>query len=438
MAIKKLIKRLEFDEKTLPNTDLSGGLVVALRKPRGLQLPRQQVNYGPSAKAKPYSLDQDLTARTPVTNPKGLRRWLGFQIDRRQDPPSPDPEVETTPVTIQFRLTDGADDLWWDGAAWSVPVTPTDWNTEAEVADNISTFPIDDRKLGVIVNMYTTDGRVTPRIQTLKVLYECDVNEQHDIVYSSLVPALKALRCRSRAILKMSQTGTEISLEDLGALGFETDYEIVGVVAAYDLDNDPKKLVDLASSFDENTKTLTLSSSVAQGDALWIDFEFSPDVAVNTGRDFYEASKVPRIDVTALSFVDVLAAGTSASSADSYFHPITGEGYKIFGPREFDMIAVLEILGDKQYDVTHMREAVTAWIAGSAELIMSATDEGFFMNSEGQTDDDGTPNPSDIRVYKVPLAVYRITSHDLPAEAAVSPKSIVFEGGNLELTITKV
>jgi hypothetical protein len=378
-----------------------------------------------------------LTARTWITNPKGLRAWLGFQIDRRQDPPSPDPGVETTPVTIQFRLTDGTDDLWWDGAAWAVPVNGTDWNTEAEIADNISTFPIDDRKLGVIVNMYTTDDRVTPRIQALKVLYECDVNEQHDIVYSSLVSELKALRCRSRVVLEMGQTGTSISFADLGALRFETDYDIMGMISAYDLANDPKKLVNLVQSFDENTKELTLSSSVDQGNPVMVYFEFSPDVAVNTGRDYYEVSKVPRVDVTALSFVDVLAAGTSTSSADSYFHPITGEGYKIAGPREFDMFAVLEILGDKQYDVTHMREAITEWIAESVELTMSATDEGFFMNSEGQVNDDGEPNPDDLRTYKMPLAVHRITSFDLPAQAAVAPKSIVFEGGNLEFTISK-
>lgn len=437
MAIKKLIKRFEFNDKNLPLVDLSGGLVVSLRSPRGLQLPRQQLDYGPSAKAKPYSLDQTLIARTWVTNPKGLRAWLGFQIERRQDPPSPDPEIEDTPVTIRFRLSDGTDDLWYDGAAWSVPVNPTDWNTESEVADNITTFPIEDRKLGIVISMFTIDERVTPRIQTAKFLYECDVNEQHDIVYSSLVPELKSLRCRSRVLMVMSQTGTSISFADPAALGFETEYEIVGVISAFDFTNDPNKLTDIAQSFDENTKELTLSSSVTQGDAVWIDFEFLPDVAVNTGRDFYEASKIPRIDVTNISFVDVLAAGSSTSSADSYFHPVTGDGFKIPGPREFDMFMVLEILGDKQYDVTHMTEAIAAWVGQSTELIMSATDERFFMISEGQVSDDGIPNPDDVRVYKMPLAIYRITSYDLPAEATAAPQSIVFEDGNLEFTVSQ-
>ena len=431
---QKLIKRFDFNPEESSRVDVSGGLRLNWRR-RRLELPRVPATAGASVSAvASYSTDQDLTARTWVTNPQTLRGWLGFEVERRKDPAHSDPNVDGTPVTIRFRLTDGTDDLWWDGAAWSVAGVG-EWNTDAEIATNIAQFSVAGRKLGVVINMFTTDANVTPSVSAIKILYEADINEEWDIVYNSLVPAIKEnVKARGRVVYKLTAQSDEISFADLSALGFDTAYNIADVVSTFDYTNDPTRTTDLTLSFDANTKLLTLSSELPADTLVYVDFLYTPTVAVHTTRDWREVSSVPAIDITNLIYSDVLPAGASLGSQDSVHHPTTGQGWRVPGAREFQVDMVIEVIGDKQYDVSGLAKSLKRWVSSNPILTMAGTDEGFQMLSEGQQPDDSFPNEDDIRVHKLPLSILRVTAHDLDAVASARPSKIVFTGGNLTLT----
>lgn len=433
--IRKLIKRMDFNREEFPRIDLSGGLRLNIQRQR-LELPTQVTSAAPFSLTRPYSLAQNLTARTWTTNPKALRRWILFQVERRIDPPYSNPNIEGTPVTIRFRLSDGVVDRWWDGAEWSPVVTDDDWNSEAEVADHVQDFPVATRKLAVVVNMYTLDQNVTPYVLAVKLLYEADFEEEWSIVYESLLPAIKQLaRSRGRVAYRLPIDANSISFVDLKALGFDTSYNIVDVVAAYNHTDDPDHLIDIRVSYDSGSKLLTLSEELEAEKVVYVDFLFEPVVVVNTTRDYYEIAALPSVAVTQLTFVDMLPQ--SEGSEDSVHHPITGEGWRVPGPREFDVQAVIEITADKQYDGSNISSAIRRWIGEVVLLTMAGSDERYQMISEGEREDTSTPGEDDIREYRIPITILRVAAFDLEAEPSMRPSKIVFTGGNLAFTVSK-
>lgn len=429
--MKKIIKRFDFLPDEVYRLDLTGGLVVN-RKAKGLELPASNDSQGPFSILRPYSLDQTLTARTWITNPKALTQWVTFQVEFRKDPPWTNPNVSGTPVTIQFRLSDGTDDLWWDGAAWSVAGVG-EWNSEHEIAANIATFPVTDRKLGVVVNMYTLDSKVSPRIRALKLLYEAELVEEWDLVYNSLLPAIKnAVRPQARAVYQLEVDSSTIDFSDTRALGFDTGYNIVDVTSAFDYTNDPTLLVDIRQSF--ASSILTLSSELEAGSQVYVNFTYEPTVTVLTSRDYSEIATIPSICITRLTYRDTISAGSSLSSEDAVHDLETGIGWAIPGPRVFDLNAVIEVVTDKQFDGYGLAHAIREWIARNPLLIMTGTDEGYQILSEGVYEDTSEPNEDDLRQYRIPISIANVPSNDLAATPSVKPTKIVFVGGNMTFT----
>lgn len=177
MRVKSIIKYFDFVKSNYNAVTLGSNVRLNIDD-NCLQLKETSANL--------YPTDNDLQASTWITNPNNVKQWQGFEcsITNSLD------EDRNELTGVNFRLTDGTSEYYYNGASWEV--NTSDWNTEAEVANNISSFTVLEKKIGVIVNPYTTDSRYTPIIKTIKILYASDIDFQKDYIYRTLVRQLKA------------------------------------------------------------------------------------------------------------------------------------------------------------------------------------------------------------------------------------------------------
>ena len=312
-------------------------------------------------------------ARTWVTNPKNAKQWLSFEAIVEHDldfggPPAPQLS------SLAFRLSDGTDEFWWDGGAWVV--NTTNWNTEAEVANNIATFPIASQKLQVVIQLSTT--RDTPRIKALKVLYASDVSFQEDIIYRSLVRSLKA-NVRPIADYGIDpQSAAPVTTLDLkNDFPLETPYNVVGIDSVYDYDADPDRLTDLfdGGSYDTNTMVITLGTSLPAGNRALVRFVWEPEVAVTTSQDYHEVAKLPSLVLADINLVGVTERGED----DAVVNRDSGAATKVGGPLQGDIEVVLFGLTDKGVDHHRLSDELKGYFRNHPLLNSQGVDEEFSL-----------------------------------------------------------
>jgi hypothetical protein len=431
MSFKKLIKRFRFSTAERDRFDLSGGLRI---NKAALEVPPVIGSPNPTPQAAVYNVSQTLTAATWIAHPRAVKAWLGFAIELKapkllaQDAPSP-------LYGIQFRLHDGANARWFDGVSWEIATLITDWNTLAEVSTNIPTFPLAAKKLGVVVNMWTNDERVTPKLISVRVLYEADLSEEYDIIYGSLVPELKAsIRPRGRVGYRMPANSDEIDLSDTEALGFDTGYTIASVTAAYNETSDPERILDIVDSFNTNTKVLTLTESVPTGEVLWVEFQYAIPVVAQTSSDYYEISSIPRIAITNVQQINTQTERFGYE--DSVIDINTGVGWKVQGPRLAELMVDIEVLCDKQHDVSQVVSSLMDWITNNPFFTMRGPDEQFqiqLATGLATSSDGSLMNRSKSTVS---FLISNVAFFNRPAIAAYSVNQIVFGGaGNLNIEV---
>lgn len=430
--MKKLIKRFDFgfNSQAREEMDLTGGLRLGQR---GIECPRVTAAKSHRPSLIRYSTSTDLTARTWIETPTGLKQWLGFSATVRKLKPLVNPYSPSPLYGLRFRLTDGVSDYYWDGAAWSTPTLDAHWNTEGQVASAIASFPVTTQGIGFIVNMWTTDARLTPQLLGLRLVYDADVNEARDLLYGSLVPELEALRCRGRVAIRMAADGNTIDMSDLAALGFTSSYKLADVVAVYDHTNDASHLANLLDSFAGGIASL--SSSILAGDVAWVDFEFTPTAAVQTSADYSEVSVLPRVDV-----VDVRETNRAESTTieDYVINVDTGEGWKLPAPRVADVGYRLEILADKQFDAFSIREALMKWAAENKFITMRSTGERYDISVTIPPSFMSESQLTNLVTIEATVTVSNVAFFEDPATPAYGIQTANFGGfGNVELTISK-
>lgn len=283
--LKKLIKYFEFHENNRSKIILDSNTRLGITEPY-LHLMEDDDLY--------YSTEDDITAKTWVANPNTVKQWLGFEsvVFHAKD------ATGTVVTSDGYRLSDGTDQYWFDGSDWVV--NTTDWNTEAEVANDISSFPVTDEKIQVVINLKTTDKRYTPIIESVKVLYSTDVEFWEDLVQKSLVPLMREeIRPIAAYPIQMAEDSDTI---DLGTdYKLEVPYNVVDIDGVYNHTDDPEHFVDLFSSYNVNTKVITLSSALDTDEIAWIRFIYEPEIIVTSDREYYEIGKVPMILLSSIT-----------------------------------------------------------------------------------------------------------------------------------------
>lgn len=374
---QKLCKRFGFESWNRSTLTFSDSDKIHLNSQTNkVQLKEQSINRLTGNPV--YPLDTDLTVTTEVSNPLAVRQWLKFSVN-----PRPDEQPEGT--SIRYKLNDGTSDYYWDGGAWSI-AGATDWNTEEEISDNIQSFQVIDRKLGIVANLLTTDASQTPTLRSIKVLMNCDIHYLKSIVSESLVPKLRE-SIRPQIDFKLRSEGSVyINFAD-----FETEYNIVSITAAYNETDDPDHSDNLLASYDTAREVVTLASAVTRGKVVLLKLVVEPEVYVNYGsQDYIEVEKVPAIVVETITKSGNEVSGTLAVPDYSTKTAVVRRS-----PFRLSLSFDVRLVAEKTATLFAMMDEVLefgannrllTWRDLDSEISMTIVEEGVTQNRPSLTD----------------------------------------------------
>jgi hypothetical protein len=292
-----------------------------------------------------------------------------------------------------YRLSDGTDEYWHNGAAWEI--NTTDWNTEAEVAANIPTFPVASQQLGIVVQLTTTDLAYTPEIEEIRVLWASDIEFHEDLIYRSLV---RSLRTNVRPIADYYiKPGAATATIDLDDFPLKTPYNVVGIDSVYDRNDDPDRVVDLLDSYDSGSNTITLNATLPQDHVAIVRFVYEPEVSVTTSQDYHEVGKVPALVLDDVDFLDAAPLATN----DGVSNKGDGSAVKVFAPIQGDLEVSLLALTDKGVDQQRLKEELHRYFENNPTLQSTGLDEAYSLWLIDEYDMRNVPSSADIHTGRV-------------------------------------
>lgn len=172
-----------------------------------------------------------------------------------------------------------------------------DWNTEAEISDNLPTFPVTERKIQLIARLTTTDIHVTP----ILVGYRFLINALYDPWEDLLRTIIRSLKARLSYVKDhpgavVADTSTVNIQTDSAFIPEEKNLNVTDIDAVYNHDTDPGHDTDILDSFNSSTGEVTLTGAVTSGTTLWLRLVVVPDIKANfTSMDWTEVGKVPAV-----------------------------------------------------------------------------------------------------------------------------------------------
>jgi hypothetical protein len=374
---QKLCKRFLFDKAKVGQLTFSDDSKLWLDQTANALTLRPQ-SYNRVTGDPVYPTDTDLIVTTWITNPEALTQWLGFSVE----PLTPNQPADTQ---VRFKLNDGTDDRYWSGASWDV-AGAADWNTEDEVAANISSFPVTSKQLAVVINLVSDDGVSTPTVNDLDLLMEVDIDYVRSLIADSFMADLKE---NVRPVLEHAMGalgGDKLDLRDL-----ETAYNVLDVTAVYNVSDDPNRLTDLLSSYDVTTKTIQLTGSVVRGKAMVILFQIEPEVYLEWGsQDYTEVSKIPAIVIESVDLTgNQVQARFEVRELTTYTAVIRRSPFKLMV--EFAIV----LIAGKNRNLLPMVDQMLAYLATTHQLRWRAIDENVSMRSLDQGTFRQRPSLSD-------------------------------------------
>lgn len=369
---------------------------------------RDRFELGPSVRLDPntsmikleatngeYPLTNDLYFKTWVANPDCVREWGIFEAVFN----SYKIEAETK-TTLGFRVSDDINEYWWDGGAWVINTTT--WNTEAEVSDNLITFPATEKKIQIIVNLKTTDKTVTPEVKAIKLSYNGQIEFTEDIIYRSLIPAFKAgVRPISNFPITMTQDSLTIDLANDYVL--KAPYNVVGIDSVYNHTTDSDHFNDLFSSYDANAQVITLTTIIPEDDVAYIRFIYEPEVTVATSADYDELSKVPVIILEDYRIINAnrIIANESVANKNSNI------GIKMGPPLRATFEITLRSITNKMIDKVRLDDKLNSFFGNNNVLRSKGLDEEYQLWLLNEGDLNLRPNLSSLRES---VMVFRIVN----------------------------
>lgn len=376
MRLWKLIKRFCFLEEYRAKITL--GTDVRLNP----QTNRIQLQANDAGE---YPTTADLYAKSWVTNPNTVKQWLNFQVfgTHVYD------DLGAALTSLGFRLGDGTDEYYWDGGAWSI--STSNWNTEAEIANNIPTFPVTEKKIQVIVNLVTTDKRYTPTVQEVRLLYSSDVEFQEDLLVRSLIPKLRE-EIQVIADYPLAALAAPSSTLDLDDYPLGTPYNIVGIDSVFNHTDDPDHFNDLFQSYDSGTHVITLSAPIDAGKVPWVRFLWTPEIAISTSQEYSELEKVPVIELIDIALTNKRMVGQDTG----VLNKDTGTGTLLPGPRQTDIEISMRGVTDSGRDHQRLADEMRGFFFNNSVLVSKGMDEEYRLQLTIEYNDQTGPNQGGI------------------------------------------
>jgi len=307
-----------------------------------------------------YPTDDDLYVRGPAIEPGALRDWVALFVATDE----PDDTL------VQFRLYDvtGAQDLYWDGGAWSA-AGAGDWNTLQEVQTNLGSLDAAVRGLRLVFNLHTDDATATPRVTGAVVLFTAAITSfNEEWLYRTFLRQLSA----------GAQPIADVAVRWPGGTTYTWDHDAqeeplgeatLDIVAAYDLNNDPDRETDLLQSYNTGSGLVTLSQSVDADNDVLLLVVYQPVVAILTHPDFDEVAGVPAVTITTIDETLVREDPRTIAA------PNVGDANAraVQSPRQVDFDLELTVVVPRGLDLVRVTEAVQTWIRNNPVLLSSAT-----------------------------------------------------------------
>lgn len=362
---QKLPKIFSFEEKNRSRLTLSDSTKIRLNPSTGrVELKVQSYNLITGVAV--YPTDTDLTVTTWTTNPTALIAWAGFSA-------SPHSNLLPDNTSLRFKLNDGTDDRYWGGASWDV-AGASDWNTESEVSANIASFPSSSQQIAVIINLVTTDDSVTPYVDGVALLMDCEIDYLRSILADSVIPSLRNTIRPNVDVTVRAPGGTVVDLLDLKS------YNVISILGVYDHTSDPAHQTDLLSAYDSDASTITLISAVDRGSQLWIAMAVEPEVMLEWGsQDYTELAKLPAVVLENFDLDgNTVSAICRVDAIDSLEATVRRDPFRL--SLEFDVVLVAET----NRTLLAMLDMALAHAATTPQLQWDAVDEKIDMTSSSQ------------------------------------------------------
>jgi len=353
-----------------------------------------------------YSEDDDIFAVSGTLNPKGVKKWTGFQEDT----------VKPDGTVTRFRLVlkGATEERWWAGSSWDIATDLSlHWNTAQEVNDNISSLVLESHDIAIKINLQTDVGltsKETPLVLGFKLLGEFLVEWYEDLIYDTIVRELNdSLLATTDFDAEVVDTTSSINL----ATTYKMDnvgYNFVDVIAVYNLTTDPEMFINLAASyapgalrqdgFSYDPGIITLASSVASGDIIRVIMKYTPEIAVQTDQDFYEVERFPSLVIEEIAVASVGDGGDTRDNAGG-----SGDTIKNFGAgtavelppaRQTTYRLGYSIFASSQRDLTRLLSALEEWKANHVSLQTYALDFKVRLDNITETRQRSDANLSDV------------------------------------------
>lgn len=361
--MQSLVKEFTFDERIRSRVTFSDADKIRLNADTH-RLELKSIGFDDASRRYYCSTDDGIWARVAATNPEAVRQWLGFCCTPREDQ-HPDG------TSVGFRLSDGTSDYFWDGNDWvEAEDDEDDWSPESDVAEHISTFPATSKRLGVVINLKTTDRFTTPTVSAVSVLMSCRVRYVESLVADSLLASLAEQPFEMDYSLRAAG-GAAISVKEL-----DDKYAVSDVTGVYNLTTDSDRATNLRSSFDATNRRVLLSSSVNAGTPVWLELSALIQSYLNfASEDYVEVQKTPAVilDSFTMSAVEI--------AAQAWVHSVATHQAVV---RRFPILAQLEfavtLLTDSSATLLAMQERILQFVADNPLLRWRALDEEIALS----------------------------------------------------------
>lgn len=361
-----------------------------------------------------YPTDSDLSVRSRTYNPEAVQQLLMIQLNST----IPVDEDGADLCTVKMRIYNGTNEMWWNGGVWAI-AGAGEWNTEAEINVNISTFDVTERKFAIVLNLQTSDANFTPIVESVFVLWQGEVDWSQDIILDSLTKTVQqeASYFDDAALPPLPADSTTIDLDDYVD---ESKLTIVDVEAVYEHVSDPYHLTNLLSSYDTGTKVITLNSTMLSGGVPYIRLKVLADVAWDTHQDFTELGNLPQ--------VILMNTRTINSSPYSFIHSSsivrrdTNEAVKTPAPYRMTYQVTMEVRTDRTRGQQRLLDSLISLLTNGP-----STEEGPFLKSYATdrryrlwlqnefTSVSPETNLSDIRIFQAEFNIQDVALDLSPA-----------------------
>lgn len=419
MKTIKLIKVFDFDESTRKRVVL-GANTRLNPETRRVQLKSASLTN------IQYPTGPDIQVKTWVVAIHSVKKWIGFEC---VDVQTIVDEVKVT--SCFFRLSNGTNEFYWNGTAWIVNTTM--WNNEGEIADNIHLFPVTSKNISVVINLRTSDSRVTPEIDEIKILYEAVIDFQLDLIARTLIPLLKQGVRPLSDYMTRNKTASAISSITLPDPIAKTPYNFTGVDSVFNHTSDPDHQEDLLVSYNPSTRLVTLSEPIPASNDIFLRFEYEPEVILTTSSTYTEVSKVPAILISDIDFVDT----RQPQKNETVLNRAAGTGWAVPAPMLNDINFTLNFMTDKESDQYRLADEVKKFFNRNQIIVSKGTSEEFRLWLWDEYIGEGIVGQGDIHGGKIRAKIFQAEFYNKDAYQIATIQRLVM-GGDLDGMIIPV